>query len=94
MLAEEFEPAEVKTDPSSRKLRATNYSDGLRSGSPERYTEILRDLLARSRAGKLAPSEQQTLTLALDMFVGEVSASLERPPDEVRAEVARVTAAA
>jgi fatty acid desaturase/RNA polymerase-interacting CarD/CdnL/TRCF family regulator len=94
MLAEEFEPAEVKTDPSSRKLRATNYSDGLRSGSPERYTEILRDLLARSRAGKLAPSEQQTLTLALDMFVGEVSASLERPPDEVRAEVAKVTAAA
>lgn len=93
-VAKEVEVADVKTDPSSRKQRATGYADGLRSGSPDRYTEVLRDLLARSRAGKLSAGEQQTLDQALAIFVGEISAALDRPPDEVRAEVVRVTAAA
>lgn len=79
--------AEIKSDAASRKHRATGYSDALRSGSADRYTQAVRELLARFRAGKLSPSEQQTLNQALAMFVGEVSAALDRGLDDVRAEL-------
>jgi fatty acid desaturase/RNA polymerase-interacting CarD/CdnL/TRCF family regulator len=86
-VAEAPAAAEFKSDAASRKHRATGYSDALRSGSADRYTEALRELLARFRAGKLSPSEQQTLNQALAMFVGEVSAALDRTLDDVRAEL-------
>lgn len=82
---------EEKNDPASRKQRTTGYSEALRSGSADRYTEILRELLFRFRSGKLSPSEQQTLNQALALFVGEVSAALDRPPDDVRADLRRFT---
>jgi len=90
-VAEEVEPTEIKTDPSSRKLRATSYGDALRSGSADRYTEVLRQLLSRSRASKLSGSEQQTFDHVLALFVGEMSAALDRSPDEIRAEIGPLT---
>jgi CarD family transcriptional regulator len=78
---------DVKLDPASRKLRAAGYSEALRSGSPDRYTQAVRELLFRFRAGKLSPSEQQTLQQALAMFVREMSAALDRTLDDVRADL-------
>ena len=78
---------EIKSDAASRKHRATGYSDALRSGSADRYTQAVRELLARFRAGKLSAGEQQTLHQALAMFVGEVSAAQGRTVDDVRAEL-------
>ncbi len=86
-VKDEVAPAEVKSDPASRKLRATGYAEALRSGSADRYTEILRELLSRSRASKLSAGEQQSLSLALAMFIGEMSAALGLPPDDVKASL-------
>jgi RNA polymerase-interacting CarD/CdnL/TRCF family regulator len=83
--------AEVGSDASSRKLRATGYSEGLRSGSADRYTAVLRELLSRFRLGKLSPTEQQTLQQALTLFVGEMSAALDRTHDDLRADLRSVT---
>ncbi len=84
-------PVAVQSDTASRRLRATGYSEGLRSGSADRYTAILRELLARFGAGKLTLSEHQTLQEALGMFVGEMSAVLDRTPDDLRADLRAVT---
>jgi len=78
---------EVKLDMASRKLRAAGYSDALRSGSADRYTQAVRELSFRFQSRKLSPSEQQTLQVALAMFVGEISAALDRPLDDVRADL-------
>ncbi|HEU5058754.1 MAG TPA: fatty acid desaturase [Kofleriaceae bacterium] len=86
-VAEAPELADIKSDPASRKHRASGYSEALRSGSADRYTQTVRELLARFRAGKLSPSDHQTLNQALSMFVGEVSAALDRGLDDVRAEL-------
>ena len=91
-VVEEPEPtAALKTDPASRKLRSTSYSEALRSGSPDRYTEVLRELLFRFRSGKLSASEQQTLLQAVAVFVGEMSAALDTPPEAVKANLRSVT---
>lgn len=90
-VVREIEPIEIKSDPSSRKVRATGYADAVRSGSPDRYTDILRELLWRARAGKLPVSEQHTLDQVLAMFIDEVSAALDRSPDDVLAEIGPVT---
>ncbi len=84
------EVTDLKSDPTSRKVRAAGYSEALRSGSPERYTEALCELMTRFRSGKLSPSEQTTLQQALAIFVGEVSAALDRPRDEVRADLRQI----
>jgi fatty acid desaturase/RNA polymerase-interacting CarD/CdnL/TRCF family regulator len=84
-------PAVIKTDPASRKQRSTSYSEALRSGSADRYTEVLRELLFRFRSGKLSATEQQTLHQAVGVFVAEMSAALDRPADEVRASLRSVT---
>ena len=86
-IGDQAEPGDLKSDPVSRKLRATGYSEALRSGSPDRYTETVRELLSRFRSGKLSPAEQLTLNQALGMLVGEVSAALERTFDDVKAEL-------
>jgi CarD family transcriptional regulator len=87
----EPQPAVIKTDPASRKQRSTSYSEALRSGSADRYTEVLRELLFRFRSGKLSATEQQTLHQAVGVFVAEMSAALDRPADEVRASLRTVT---
>jgi RNA polymerase-interacting CarD/CdnL/TRCF family regulator len=79
-------------DPGSRKQRATGYSEALRSGSPDRYTNTARELLSRFRTGKLSAAEQLTLNQALGMLVGEVSAVLDRPLDDVREELRSIAA--
>lgn len=86
-VAEETELPPFPTDPGSRKQRANGYGEALRSGSADRYTAALRELMSRHRAGKLSPGEQQLLQRAFGMFVDEVSAALERSPDEVRADL-------
>lgn len=68
---------------SSHRERAAEYTDGLRSGSPERYTEILQQLLQRSRSGKMSPSDQHALEIARGYFVGEIGAVLDRPKREI-----------
>jgi CarD family transcriptional regulator len=93
-VMEEPEPKEIKSDPASRKQRATGYGEALRSGDPDRYTEILNELLFRSRASKLSASEQSTLNTALSYFVGEVAAALDSSPDEVKADLRAVTSVA
>jgi CarD family transcriptional regulator len=90
-VVQDLSDGEDKTDPASRKLRATGHIEALRSGSADRYTSTVRGLLARFRAGKLSAGEQQTLQHALAMFVGEVSAALDRPVDDVRAELRQLT---
>jgi RNA polymerase-interacting CarD/CdnL/TRCF family regulator len=90
-IGEEAAPVDLGSDASSRKLRATGYSEGLRSGSADRYTAVLRDLLSRFRSGKLSPTEQQTLQQALTLFVGEMSAALDRTHDDLRADLRSVT---
>jgi RNA polymerase-interacting CarD/CdnL/TRCF family regulator len=87
LIAEKPVFEEVKSDPASRKHRVAGYSEALRSGSPDRYTAALSELLSRFRSGKLPPSEQQTLVQALAMFIGEVSAAQGRTLEEVRAEL-------
>jgi RNA polymerase-interacting CarD/CdnL/TRCF family regulator len=79
--------ADVKFDPTSRRLRAASHSEALRSGSADLYTQAVRELLLRFRSGKLSPGEQQTLQQALTMFVGEISAALDRTLDDVRADL-------
>ena len=90
-VAREFEEIEIKTDPSSRKHRATGYADALRSGSPDRYTESLRELLWRSRSGRLPVSEQHILDQVLSTFVDEMSAALNRSPDDIRADIGAIS---
>jgi fatty acid desaturase/RNA polymerase-interacting CarD/CdnL/TRCF family regulator len=86
-VAEEAELPELKSDPGSRKQRATGYGEALRSGSADRYTATLRELLTRLRSSKLSAGEQQVLQQALAMFVDEMSAALDRPRDEVKADL-------
>jgi RNA polymerase-interacting CarD/CdnL/TRCF family regulator len=90
-FAEEAPATEVASDPSARKQRAAGYSEALRSGSADRYMLTVRELLSRFRAGKLSPGEQQTLQQALAMFLGEISAALDRPLEELRAELRSLT---
>ena len=86
-VVKEPPPREIKVDPASRKERANGYAEAFRSGSADRYTEILQELLFRSRTGKLSPSDQQTFDAALSFFIGEIGTVLDRPPREVEADL-------
>jgi CarD family transcriptional regulator len=92
-VKEEPRQGELKVDPTSRKVRAASYSEALRSGSADRYTEILQELLFRSRSSKLSNSDQHALEIALGYFVGEVGAALEQSPEEVEADLRGAPAA-
>jgi RNA polymerase-interacting CarD/CdnL/TRCF family regulator len=78
---------DVRNDHAARKERAAMYADGLRSGSAERYTQILQELLFRARSGRLSPSEQQTLEIARGYFIGEIGAALKLSPETVGADL-------
>jgi RNA polymerase-interacting CarD/CdnL/TRCF family regulator len=65
--------------------RAATYKDGMRSGSADRYTEILSELLFRARAEKLSAGDQQVLDMAHGHFIGEIGAVLDRSPVEIEA---------
>lgn len=82
----------VRTTPETRtkiswRERAATYKDGLRSGSADRYTEILSELLFRARSAKLSVSDQQVFDVAHGLFVGEIGAVLDRPPHEIEANL-------
>ena len=81
---------EGKIDRASRKKRDAVYAEALRSGSADEYTEILRQLLFRSRSEKLSSSEQHVLDLARSCFVGEIGAALDRPAEEIEEDLRSV----
>ena len=80
-------PSDGRTDHAARRERAAGYVDALRSGSPDRYTEILQELLFRARSDKLSKTDQQTLEAARSYFVHEVGAALQRSPEQVDADL-------
>ena len=69
----------------SSQDRTADYTDGLRSGCPDRYTETLRELLFRARAKNLSSSDRRALEVARGYFVSEISAALARPASEIEA---------
>jgi RNA polymerase-interacting CarD/CdnL/TRCF family regulator len=79
-------PPEPAREISARE-RAATYADGLRSGAPDRYTEILRELLFRSRSAKLSSADHQVLEVACGYFIGEIGAVLDRSPAEMAASL-------
>lgn len=81
---------EGKIDRASRKKRDAVYSEALKSGSADEYTEILRQLLFRSRSEKLSSSEQHILDLARACFVGEIGAALDLSAEEIEEDLRSV----
>jgi RNA polymerase-interacting CarD/CdnL/TRCF family regulator len=73
----------------SARERAATYADGLRSGSPERYTAILQELLFRSRSATLSSGDRHALEVARGYFVDEIAAALDQSPDEITASLIR-----
>jgi RNA polymerase-interacting CarD/CdnL/TRCF family regulator len=67
----------------SARERAASFARGLRSGSPDRYTAILQELLFRARSATLSSGDQHALDVARGYFVGEVGAALDRSAEEV-----------
>jgi CarD family transcriptional regulator len=84
-LMEKVKVAGATPTKSSWRERAATYKDGLRSGSADRYTEILSELLTLARSAKLSASDQQMFDVAHGHFVGEIGAVLDRPPHEIEA---------
>ena len=85
----------VKTPPvanttTSWRERAATYEDALRSGSPDRYTEIVQELLFRAGSAKLSTNDKRVLEVARGYFAEEIGAVLDRPPRDVEAELCRV----
>jgi CarD family transcriptional regulator len=80
-------PADTRNDHAARRERAATYVDALRSGSPDRYTEILQELLFRARSDKLSKGDQQTLEAARSYFVDEIGAALQRSPEQIEADL-------
>jgi len=69
----------------SWKERSLDYAGGLRLGCPDRYTDILQELLHRSRTAKLSAKDTQSLQVARGYFVAEIGAVLDMPAQEVEA---------
>ncbi len=90
-MVKEDPEGEVAFDVGSRKSRNARYADLLRTGSADAYTEVLRELLYRTRRGKLVASEQRTLDAARGYFVGEICAALDVSPDEIEEQLSSVT---
>jgi RNA polymerase-interacting CarD/CdnL/TRCF family regulator len=91
-LARTDPESEVKLDFASRKKRYALYAEGLKSGSADQYTEILQELLFRSRSGKLSSSEHQTLDTARAYFMGEVGAALDLSAEQIEEQLLSDTA--
>lgn len=77
----------------SWKDRASQYSDGLRTGSPESYTAILQELMYRARADKLSTTETKMLETARSYFVAEVGEVLNIPAERLEKDLADAIAA-
>ena len=84
----------AKTKPRAKKKvlgwkeRASLYNDGLRSGSSERYTEVLQELMYRAKADKLSTSEQTLLDRARSYFITEVGAVLDVAAERLEKDLA------
>ena len=82
---------EPEVDRTRWKERIALYSDALRTGTAERYTEILRQLLFRSRSDSLSATERQQLETAREYFVGEIGAVLQRSPEQLATQLLTLT---
>jgi len=83
---------EPELDDSVRwKDRAQAYTERLKSGAPERYTEVLQELLHRAKNDRLSATEQRLLDTARSFFVGEVGEALSLAPEKVEERLAAVS---
>jgi len=78
---------EPTVDVTPWRERTTSYADALRQGAPEGYTDILRQLLFRSRSDKLSAIERRLLETARGYFVGEIGAVLELSSEQIDASL-------
>ena len=65
------------------KERAAAYTEGLKTGSPERYTAVLHELLYRAKSDKLSATEQRMLEQARGYFLTEVGEVLNLSGDSL-----------
>ena len=72
-----------EVDDTPAKERAALYADALRGGAADRYTEILRQLLFRSKSDKLSSADRRLLDIARAYFCSEIGAVLERPSERI-----------
>ncbi len=77
--------APATPSPSYWRERAATHAEGLRTGEAEKYTEILQQLLHRSRTEKLSATDQHSLQVARGYFVAEISAALDQPAEAIEA---------
>lgn len=77
---------ETKRDFGSRKSRAAAYAEALATGSADRYSDILQDLLFRT-SDKLSSNERATLKVVRAYFIDEVGAVLELSPEQMEAKL-------
>jgi CarD family transcriptional regulator len=74
---------EPEADDGPWRERSAVYADALRDGSPDGYTQTLRQLLFRSRSSKLTTTERRQLDAARGYFVAEVSVVLGKPAEDI-----------
>ena len=78
---------EITNDHASRKKRADIHAEALRSGVAVHYTEVLRELLFRSRSERLSAGDQRSLNAARAYFVGEIAGALNMTASQVEAHL-------
>jgi len=82
---------EPEADDSPWRERTVLYAESLRNGDADSYTEVLRQLLFRSRSNKLNMTERRLLETARSFFVLEVGIALGRTAETINAQLRAVT---
>ncbi len=72
----------------SWKERAARYSEGLKTGSPDVYSQILQELLYRAKADKLSTTETKMLETARTFFISEVGEVLDMAVEKIDKQLA------
>lgn len=70
-------------DDGGRRERVARYTSELRTGDPEQYTEVYRQLLYRTARGNTSMTEQRLLDSAQAYFCDEVGTVLGRDPQKL-----------
>lgn len=74
-------------DTGGRRERVARYTSELRTGEPEQYTEVYRQLLHRAARGDVSMTEQRLLDSAQAYFCDEVGTVLGRDPARLAEEL-------
>jgi CarD family transcriptional regulator len=72
------------------KVRYKKHQEMLKSGFLSDIAEVIRNLYDRNQVKELSSTEKKLYHSAIDMVVSEVSLSLNKDKDEVKAEVMRL----